>query len=87
MPINVPAPQNLEYGLYQLLTEILRRSVDGTNTITLNVSLTITNNDLTIATGGKGLILTSRDGNHTGRLLLENPDGNGNLVLSVDPIT
>lgn len=30
MPIQLPAPQNLDLNLYQLLTEILRRSVDGT---------------------------------------------------------
>lgn len=30
MPINLPAPQNLDSNLYQLLTEILRRAVDGT---------------------------------------------------------
>ena len=30
MPINIPAPQNLDLNLYQLISEILRRSTDGT---------------------------------------------------------
>ena len=29
MPIQISAPQNLDLNLYQLLTEILRRAVDG----------------------------------------------------------
>ncbi len=30
MPINIPAPQNLDAALYQHLVEVLRRAVDGT---------------------------------------------------------
>lgn len=30
MPINLPAPQNLDSNLYQLLTDMLRRATDGT---------------------------------------------------------
>lgn len=29
MPIQIPVPQTLDYGLYQLIADILRRAVDG----------------------------------------------------------
>ena len=81
MSLSIGVPQTLERQLYQVITEIVRRSVDGSlNPIQISV-------DIKIVGGGNGLILTSRNGNHTGRLLLENPDSNGNMILSVDPLT
>lgn len=88
--INIPIPQNLirsERDLAQLLRDICRRAIDGTGPLNINVQISVSNHDIAILTGGYGLILTSRNGLHQGRLLLENPDSNGNLVLSVDTIS
>ena len=88
MPINIPVPELQDRGLYQLLRDILRRAVDGSlNPVQISVQINVTGNDIKIVTGGNGLILPSRDGAHYGRLLLENPDGNGNMILSVDPLS
>lgn len=88
--INLPIPQNLtknERDLAQLLKEICRRAVDGTSPLSINVQITVANHDIEILTGGYGLVLPSRNGLHYGRVLLENPDVNGNLVISVDTIS
>lgn len=79
MAISLPVPQNLDYGLYQLLTGILRRALDvSINPAVINVGLTVTGNDITIATAGNGLVLSNRAGTHTYRLLVDN---DGALVL------
>ena len=79
--LSIGVPQTLERQLYQVITEIVRRSVDGSlNPIQISVDIKITG-------GGNGLILPSRNGLHFGRVLLENPYSNGNLVLSVDPLS
>lgn len=81
MGLSIGVPQTLDRQLYQVISEVVRRAVDGSlNPIQISVDIKITG-------GGNGLILTSRNGLHTGRLLLENPDSNGNLVLSVDPLS
>lgn len=88
--INIPIPQNLtknERDLAQLLKEICRRAVDGTGPLNISIQISVSNHDIQILTGGYGLVLPSRDGLHYGRVLLENPDANGNLVLSVDTIS
>lgn len=46
----------------------------------------ITGGDLKIVTPGYGILIPSRDGTKWGRLILENPDGNGNMTISADPI-
>lgn len=83
MAISLPVPQNLEYGLYQLLTGILRRCVDfSVNPAQVNVGIRVTGNDITIASAGQGLVLTTRDGTKTYRLLVDN-DG----ALALDRLT
>lgn len=85
MPINISVPYDVEkhLPLTQLLSEILRRAVDGSiNPIQLNVGIRMTGNDITIATAGQGLVLTSRDGTKTYRLLVDN-DG----ALALDRLT
>lgn len=87
MAINIGLPTGLDLQLFQVLAEICRRAVDGSqNPVQINVQISVTGNDLKIVTGGKGLILPSRDGTKYGRVLLENPDSNGNMILSVDPL-
>lgn len=85
MAIQIPVPQNLEYGLYQLLTEILRRAVDSTTT-GVGSGKAVLGRDIKVNNGGSGLVMVSRGGSAYGRILLENADANGNLVLSIDPI-
>lgn len=79
MAISLSVPQNLDYGLYQLLAGILRRSLDiSINPAQINVGVNITGNDLTIVTAGNGIVLSNRNGTHTYRLLVDN---DGALVL------
>lgn len=85
MAINLPVPQDVQHNLYQLLSEILRRSVDTTTTGVGN-GRSITGADFKVMNAGKGLVMISRGGTAYGRIILENPDINGNMVLSVDPI-
>lgn len=91
MSLSIPVPHKLvkdEKALSQLLSEIIRRAVDGSaSPVQINVQLNVNGNDIKIKNGGSGLILASRDGLHYGRLLLENPDPNGNLVISVDTLS
>lgn len=83
MAINLPVPQNLDYGLYQLLTSILRRALDvSINPAIMNVGLKVTGNDITIATAGNGFVLPCRDGSKTYRIVIEN-DG----TISADRLT
>lgn len=84
MAINLPVPQDIrEYSLAQLLSEILRRALDvSINPALMNVGLKVTGNDITISTAGNGLILSTRDGLHTYRLLMEN-----NGAISADQLT
>ncbi len=82
MSINLPVPQNIQNNLYQLLSEILRRSVDGSiNPIQLTVDVNLTSGDIKIVTPGTGLILSNRSGTQYYRLVMED-DG----VISADPI-
>jgi hypothetical protein len=63
MPISLPVPQGLEMGLYQLLSEILRRAIDGSmGSISVSGSIVVTGGDVEIATVGRGLILKSANG-------------------------
>lgn len=58
MAINIAAPQEpgIKYGLYQCITEILRRALDvSINPAQMNVQLNITGNDLKIVTAGNGV--------------------------------
>jgi hypothetical protein len=65
------------------LREILRRAIDGSiNPAVVNVGIKVTGNDITIATAGNGLVLTTRNGLHTYRLLMDN-DG----TITVDQLT
>jgi len=83
MPINLPVPQNMDYGLFTLLKEICRRAIDGSiNPIQINVTVNVTSGDIKIATAGNGLILTTRDGLHTYRILMDN-DG----AIAADQLT
>lgn len=68
MAISIPVPQNLtksERDLAQTLSEIIRRAVDGTNAISLAVTVTIT-------TPGGGLIVTTPNGLHKYRIGVQN---------------
>ena len=80
--ISLPIPQDVKQSLYQLLGEILRRSVDGSiNPIQLNVSVNVTSGDIKIVTAGNGLILPNRAGTKYYRIVMEN-DG----AISADPL-
>ena len=68
MAISIPVPPNLtksERDLAQTLSEIIRRAVDGTNAISLAVTVTIT-------TPGGGLIVTTPNGLHKYRIGVQN---------------
>lgn len=82
--ISLPIPNDIRsYSLTQLLREILRRALDvSINPAVMNVGLRVVGNDITIVTAGNGLILTTRNGLHTYRLLMDN-DG----AIAVDQIT
>jgi len=84
MPINLPVPHDIEHrSLYQFLSDILRRAIDGSiNPAVVNVGVKVVGNDITISTAGNGLVLTSRDGLHTYRLVMDN-DG----AISSDQLT
>ena len=80
--ISLPIPQDVKQNLYQLLSEILRRSVDGSiNPIQLNVSVNLTSGDLKIVTAGNGVVLPNRSGTQYYRLAVED-DG----AISADPL-
>lgn len=86
MAISLPVPNDITHkALNQLLRDILRRAVDGSNGGSLQFPNQVTGMDLGTITGGSGLVLPTRSGLYFGRLLLENPDVNNNLDLSVDP--
>lgn len=73
MAISLPVPQDVKQNLYQLLSEMLRRSLDiSINPAQVNVAVKITGNDLTIVTAGNGVVLSDRAGLHTYRLLIDN---------------
>lgn len=83
MSITTPVPQDLKLSLYQVLTDICRRAIDGSvNPVNLNVGIKVVGNDITIATAGNGLILSNRAGTHTYRLLIDN-DG----AIALDQLT
>lgn len=85
MAINLPVPNDVDKPrpLAQLLKEILRRALDvSINPALMNVGLKIVGNDITIATAGNGVILPTRDGLHTYRVVIEN-----NGALSTDQLT
>jgi hypothetical protein len=84
MSIKLPIPNDItQYSLNQLLREILRRAFDvSINPAVANVGIKVVGNDITIATAGNGLILSTRDGLHTYRVLMEN-----NGALSADQIS
>lgn len=86
MAINIPVHHDYSKdskGLAQFLKELCRRALDSSiNPAQMNVGLNVTGNDITIVTAGNGLILTSRNGLHTYRLLIEN-DG----TISADQLT
>lgn len=42
--------------------------------------------DVKVLGAGNGLILPCRNGLKFGRVILENPDANGNIVISCDPL-
>lgn len=59
MPLPIPIPHHLvkdERALSQTLSEICRRAVDGTNTITANA--------VYVPGSGGGIIVTTPDGSH-----------------------
>ena len=88
--INLPVPNDIEpRSLSQLLSDILRRSVDGTITASATDSAgsTALGADMKVVNAGKGLVMITRGGSGYGRVLLENADENGNMALSVDPIS
>lgn len=82
--ISLPIPNDItQYSMRQLLGEILRRSLDvSINPAVVNVGLKVVGNDITVSTAGNGLILPTRDGLHTYRVLMEN-----NGAISADQLT
>lgn len=87
MPISLPVPNDVtEFRpLSQLLKEILRRALDGT-TGNFQNGVTVTGGDFKVMNAGSGLVMVTRTGGYYARILLENPDGHGNMALAVDPI-
>ena len=68
MSLPIPVPQNLTNdatALAQILSEICRRAVDGTEPISLSVNVTVT-------TPGGGVIVTTPDGLHQYRIGVQN---------------
>ena len=84
--LSIPIPQRLtkdEKTIAQLFGDIIRRALDvSINPALVYVGLKIVGNDLTIVTPGNGIVLPTRDGLHTYRVVLEN-----NGALSTDQLT
>ena len=70
MALSIPVPPNLtksERDLAQTLSEIIRRSIDGTGPVTITVGFNITING-----AGGGLIVTTPNGLHKYRIGVAN---------------
>ncbi len=68
MALSIPVPHHLvkdERALSQTISEIIRRSIDSTNPIVLQVNITI-------SPAGGGLIVTTPNGLHTYRIGVQN---------------
>lgn len=69
-------------ALVQLLSEILRRAIDGSiNPANISVTVNITNGDIKVVTAGYGLVVPNRSGTQYYRILMED-----NGAISADPL-
>ena len=89
MPIGVVVPQTLERQLYQTITEIVRKAVDGSNNpIQIAVQVNVTSNDIVVVTAGKGLVLTDDGGTaRTCRVTATYDATSGSFNLNVNTIS